>query len=105
MLRRRDADSTFSSAGRFTSPCKRNCGTDGVEGSRLIRSEGFRCTVEGTARVGGAGGAACLGFTVVVVRPFIVVVPGLEVVVVDLGPAVVVVVVEGGIGVIEESSW
>jgi len=42
---------------------------------------------------------------VVVVRPFIVVVPGPEVVVVDLGPAVVVVVIEGGIGVIEESSW
>lgn len=93
---------------RFTSPRERNCGTDGVEGSRLIRTvEGIRCSVVGTARVGGAGGAACLGFVVVVVvgRPFVVVVPGPEVVVVDLGPAVVVVVIEGGIGVIEESSW
>lgn len=102
MLRRRDVDSAFSSA----RPCERNCGTDGVEGSRLIRTvEGIRCIVVGTARVGGAGGAACLGFVVVVVvvRPFIVV-PGPEVVVVDLGPAVVVVVIEGGIGVIEESS-
>lgn len=69
--------------------------------------EGIRCIVVGTARVRGASGAACLGFivVVVVVRPFIVVVPGPEVVVVDLGPAVVVVVIEGGIGVIEESSW
>lgn len=112
--------SPLSSESRFASLCGRNCGTDGVEGSRLMRTvEPGRC-VWGSTRVGVVVAEGRLGVIVVVVvaGPVVVVVPGPEVAVVDPGPVkvtvvlgpvevvvvVVVVVVEGGMGVIEESS-